>query len=78
MSTPKPNMDVYRALVVQSDTTTGNVYVKIPHILGPSESIALHKPSNGQYLTWAPPVDSQIIVAVEGNNFDKVYLLNVI
>lgn len=71
-------MDIYRALVIQSDPTTGNVYVKIPHVLGSSESISLHKPSDGQYTTWAPAVNSQVLVAVEGNNFDKVYLISVI
>lgn len=78
MNTPRTSMDIYRALVVQSDPTTGNVYVKIPHVLGSSESIALHKPSDGQYTTWAPSVNSQVLVAVEGNNFDKVYLISVI
>lgn len=80
MNTPRTSMDIYRALVIQSDPTTGNVYVKIPHVLGASESIALHVPSNiGEVnFIWTPSVGAQVLVAVEGTNFDKVYLISVI
>lgn len=73
-------MSVYRALVVSADDLGNNVYVKIPHVLGPSEVIALHTPANteGVVFTWTPTVGAQVLVAVEGSNFDKVYLLSVI
>lgn len=75
----KPEMSIYRAIVSNINTTTKTLYVKIPHVLGASESIAVHTPSYSQYgWTWDPAVGDQVLVAVEGSEFDKVYLLSVI
>lgn len=75
----KPEMSVYRAVITSINTYDKTVYVKIPHVLGPSESIAVHTPTALQYgWTWDPAVGDQVIVAVEGSEFDKVYLLSVI
>lgn len=69
---PSSDITLHRALVVR---VSGNdVYVKIPSVLGVSESIALHTPKNPA-ANW-PPVDgNQLIVAVEGENFNKVYAI---
>ena len=69
---PSSDITLHRALVVR---VLGNdVYVKIPSILGASESIALHTPKS-PIASW-PPVDgNQLIVAVEGENFNKVYAI---
>lgn len=75
----KPDMSVYRAVISEIDSTKSIIYVRIPHVLGPTTSIALAKPTASNYgWTWDPAVGDQVIVAVEGAEFDKVYLLSVI
>lgn len=75
----KSEMSVYRAIISSINTSTKTLYVKIPHVLGPSESIAVHTPTASQYgWTWDPTIGDQVLVAVEGTEFDKVYLLSVI
>ena len=69
------SMGLYRALVVSANTVTGEVYVKIPSILGALESIALHTPTFFSS-SDLPSVGDQIIVAIEGDNFNKVYLVS--
>lgn len=68
-------MGMHRALVSSSNSTTGEVYVKIPNVLGASESISLHIPT---FFSSAmiPAVGDQIVVAVEGDNFTKVYFVS--
>jgi hypothetical protein len=57
--------------------SNAGVYVKVPSLLGASEVIALHEPSISDY-RWPPPIGDQILVAVEGDNFNRVYaILNV-
>lgn len=75
----KADMSIYRAVISEINPTTKAIYVKIPHLLGPSTSIAVSIPTPSTYgWTWDPAVGDQVIVAVEGIEFDKVYLLSVI
>jgi hypothetical protein len=69
---PSSDITLHRALVVR--VSGDEVYVKIPSVLGANESIALHTPKTPA-VSW-PPVDgNQLIVAVEGENFNKVYAI---
>jgi len=69
------SMGLHRALVISANTVTGEVYVKIPSVLGASESIALHVPTFFNE-SDTPSVGDQLIVAIEGDNFNKVYLVS--
>jgi hypothetical protein len=68
-------MGLYRALITSAISATGEVYVKIPSVLGASESIALHVPTFFNE-SDIPSVGDQLIVAIEGDNFNKVYLVS--
>jgi hypothetical protein len=70
-------LKLYRALVMNSSSTTGDVYVKIPAILGANETIAVSKvgrsPSGG---VWAVPApNTQIVVGVDDKSLSNVYLV---
>jgi hypothetical protein len=70
---PSSDITMHRALVVRSLAT--EVYVKIPTVLGANETITLYKPvSVGA--DWPPSEGDQILVAVEGENFNRVYLVS--
>lgn len=71
-------MSLHRGIVTRSSTITGDVFVKIPEILGSSESISVSKdflyegPSG-----WVVPEEgSQIIVGLEGDLVRNVYLIS--
>lgn len=66
------DITVHRALVVTS--SSNSVYVKIPSLLGANESISLHIPSSATQ-SWFPQEGEQILVGVEGDNFNKVYYI---
>jgi hypothetical protein len=68
-------MEMHRALVSSANSTTGEVYVKIPSVLGASESISLHIPTFFN-AAMIPSVGDQIVVAIEGDNFNKVYFVS--
>jgi hypothetical protein len=70
-----PNSDItlYRALVIRS--LDQEVHVKIPSILGANETITIHRPTTVG-ASWPPDEGDQLIVAIEGENFNKVYLIN--
>lgn len=75
----KSEMSIYKAIVSEYNQSTMSVYVLIPHVLGPTTSVALSRPTVSNYgWTWEPSIGDQVIVAVEGAEFDKVYLLNII
>jgi hypothetical protein len=60
---------------VVHNVSDAGVYVKIPSLLGSSESIALYEPkvpNSG----WPPSVGDQLLVAVEGDNFNRVYAIS--
>lgn len=69
------DITIHKAIV--HNVSNAGVYVKIPSLLGASEVIALHEPSISDY-RWPPTIGDQILVAVEGDNFNRVYaILNV-
>ena len=73
LNMPSSDITIHRALVVRSLAT--EVYVKIPMVLGANETITLHKPvSVGA--DWPPSEGDQVLVAVEGENFNRVYLVS--
>jgi len=75
----KSDMSLYRAIISNINISKSTIYVKIPHILGDKVSVEVHAPTASQYgWTWDPAVGDQVIVAVEGNELDKVYLISVI
>jgi len=67
------DITMHRALVVRA--LAEEVFVKIPAILGANESITIHKP-NVVSADWPPAEGDQLLVAIEGDNFNKVYLIN--
>ena len=70
---PSSDISIHRALVVRA--LDQEVLVKIPAVLGSNESIAIHKPnSDGE--DWLPSEGDQVLVAIEGENFNKVYLVS--
>lgn len=75
----KSDMSLYRAIISNINVSKNAIYVKIPHILGDQVSVEVYTPTASQYgWTWDPAVGDQVIVAVEGNELDKVYLISVI
>ena len=70
---PSSDITLHRALVVRA--LDQEVLVKIPTVLGANESITLYKPV-GVGATWPPSEGDQVLVAVEGENFNKVYLVS--
>ena len=77
---------IYRALVTYSDSTTGEIRVKIPSVLGATSELSLSRISrsavNG---VWSvPSVGEQIVVSADDENMTNVFwlqtesLLNVI
>jgi hypothetical protein len=69
---PSSDMTLHRALVVRA--LDQEVLVKIPTVLGANESITVHKP-NAIGDEWPPSEGDQLLVAVEGENFNKVYVV---
>ena len=69
---PSSDMTLHRAVVVRA--LDQEVLVKIPTVLGANESITIHKP-NTVNNDWPPTEGEQLLVAVEGENFNKVYLV---
>lgn len=71
------NSDITIHKAIVHNVSSAGVYVRIPSLLGSSEIIALHEPSVSDY-KWPPTVGDQVLVAVEGDNFNRVYtLLNI-
>jgi hypothetical protein len=70
---PSSDITLHRALVVRA--LDQEVYVKIPSVLGANETITVYKPTTvgGE---WPPSEGDQVIVAIEGENFNKVYLVS--
>jgi hypothetical protein len=70
-------MHIYRALVSYSSSSTGEIQVKVPVLLGESASLSISKigrfSSGG---SWpVPAVGDQVIVAIEDDKFSNVYLI---
>ena len=70
-------MRIYKGIVSSSSASTGLVYVKIPSLLGPSESVAISKAtlanSGG---SWSVPAENtQVLVAIDDVLMSNVYLV---
>lgn len=70
---PSSDITLHRALVVRS--LDQEVYVKIPSILGANETISVYRPTNVG-ADWPPSEGAQLLVAIEGEHFNKVYLVS--
>ena len=70
-------MQVYRAVVTSSSSTTGSLYVSIPSVLGTTTSIAVSTIGRAAVSgVWTvPDVGDQVLVAVEDDKFSNVFLL---
>lgn len=70
-------MKIYRAIVTSSSSSTGEVYVSIPSVLGTSTSIAVSKIGRSATAgVWdVPVVGTQTLVAVEDDKFSNVYIV---
>lgn len=70
-------MKLHRALVADSSSITGDIYVRIPSLLGPNEIVSVSKVGrsavNG---TWVvPSPNTQVVVAVDDMSLTSVYLV---
>jgi hypothetical protein len=70
-------MCVYRALVSYASSSTGEIQVKIPSVLGEASSISISSVGRSKVGdSWiVPTVGDQVIVAVEDNRFSSVYII---
>lgn len=67
-------MKIYKAQVVSSSSLTGAVYVRIPALLGPTESIAISRLNSTD--TSTPTEGEKVLVAIEDGALSNVYLLS--
>jgi len=70
-------MKIYKGIVSSSSSSTGLVYVKIPALLGPSESVAISKATlSNSGGSWAVPAENtQVLVAIDDVMLSNVYLV---
>lgn len=70
-------MNLYRAVVSYASATTGDVSVRIPAILGPTEVLPVSKIGRAAVGgTWdVPLLGSQVVVAIEDDRFSNVYMV---
>lgn len=75
---PSSGITIYRAIVVRSDTANGDLYVKIPEILGPTETLPISKDflkqNNGSWVL--PSEGSQILVGLDGPRARITYIVS--
>jgi selenocysteine lyase/cysteine desulfurase len=70
---------VYRAVVVYSDSSTGEIIVRIPALSGFDSAIAVSKIGRTAYNgVWqVPAIGSQIVVTADDHNLTNVFWLQV-
>jgi phage baseplate assembly protein gpV len=71
---------LHRGLVTYANTTTGEIKVKIPSILGTSEEMAISyigRTSNNDKVWSVPTVGSQIVVASDDTKFTNLFWVQV-
>ena len=73
MSTCDP--PVYRAIVTSSNATTGQIFVRIPSLLGIDSTIELSKIGRSAHNgVWTvPAVNAQIVVTADDYNFTNAF-----
>lgn len=71
------NHPIYRALVTYSSSTTGEIRIKIPSLLGAGSEVSISyigRTSNGG--VWSvPSAGSQIVVTTDDNNLTNIFWL---
>jgi hypothetical protein len=72
-----PGGEVYRAIVKSSNSTTGEIYVSLPHVMGETSYLPLsyvdRKAISG---VWSVPTPGDmIIVASDDDQFSNVFWL---
>jgi hypothetical protein len=77
MSDKYLGMHIYRALVSYASSSTGEIQVKIPSVLGSGSAISVSKVGRSEVGgSWpVPSVGDQVIVAVEDDRFSSVYII---
>ncbi len=73
-------LNIYRGLVVRSSVSNGDLYVRIPELLGPTEAIQIAKDyiySSGG-LWDVPPERSQVLVGLEGERIRNAFIIKVL
>lgn len=70
---------VYRAIVTQSDSSTGYIAVRIPALSGASSTVEISKIGRTAYNgVWqVPAIGSQIVVTADDYNLTNVFWLQV-
>ena len=70
-------MNLYRAVVSYASSTTGDINVRIPAILGPTEVLPISKIGRAAVDgAWQVPLlGSQVVVAIEDDRFSNVYMV---
>ena len=70
---------VYRAIVTQSDSSTGYIAVRIPALSGASSTVEISKIGRTAYNgVWqVPAIGSQIVVTADDHNLTNVFWLQV-
>ena len=70
---------VYRALVTYSNSTTGEIRVKIPSLLGIDSEVSISYIGRSiKGTTWVvPSVDTQIVVTADDENLTNIFWVQV-
>lgn len=70
-------MKMYRASVSYSSSSTGEIQVKIPSILGDSASLSISRIGRQAVGgVWpVPNIGEQVIVAIEDDRFSNIYII---
>lgn len=73
------NNPVYRAIVTSSDSSTGDIAVRIPALSGASSVIEISKIGRTAYNgVWqVPAIGSQIVVTADDHNLTNVFWVQV-
>jgi hypothetical protein len=71
-------ISIHRGIVIRSSSQTGDVFVKIPEILGDKEAITVSRDFiyEGPDGWVVPDEGSQILVGLEGDLVRNVYIIN--
>jgi hypothetical protein len=71
-------ISIHRGIVVRSSQQTGDVFVKIPEVLGDNEAVTISKDFlyQGEDFWVVPSEGSQVLLGLEGDLVRNVYLLN--
>jgi microcystin-dependent protein len=73
-------LSIYRGLVVRSSVLTGELYVRIPELLGPTEAIQIARDYiySAGGLWDVPPERSQVLVGLEGERIRNAFIIKIL